>query len=71
MKMSDLVFGVMIGCLAIGIFMFIQFVIAGPMRDNAERDQWEQGYCTALTGQWIAAGVCNVDGKVVTIEKEE
>jgi hypothetical protein len=71
MRWSDLIAWGILGIFFIVVVVGLQLLVAEPNRENAKREQWEQGYCSALNGQWLAAGVCNVDGKVVTIPKEE
>jgi hypothetical protein len=34
----------------------------------ASQNNYDNGYCTALGGTRINTGICNVDGKVVTIK---
>ena len=66
---GDWMFSVIVGLIFL-MLLGIGFGVAEIARDNADRETWGRGYCTALNGSWLTAETCNVDGKVVPIPEE-
>lgn len=57
-----------------GIFICVVAVTAlgaAHVQENRDFSLWSKGYCAAIGGTSVTDEVCNVDGKVVTIPREE
>jgi hypothetical protein len=70
MTKSDKSFYAAMVAIVIAVLIPVGFV-AMKADANADFSQWSKGYCAAIGGESITDEVCNVDGKVVTIPREE
>lgn len=49
------------------VMVFVAFVMGMSTVFGIMKPNYDEGYCAALNGSRISAGMCNVDGKVVTV----